>query len=59
MEQGYNIIFLGPPGVGKSHLSVGIGIEAINKGYKVRFISMADLVHIIKTQESQTYLEIK
>lgn len=51
LEQGYNIIFLGPPGVGKSHLSVGIGIEAINSGYKVRFIPMADLVHILKTQE--------
>lgn len=51
LEQGYNIIFLGPPGVGKSHLSVGIGIEAINNGYKVRFTSMADLIHLLKTQE--------
>ncbi|MFA5612362.1 MAG: IS21-like element helper ATPase IstB [Anaerolineaceae bacterium] len=49
--QGYNIIFLGPPGVGKSHLSVGIGIEVINSGYKARFISMADLIHLLKTQE--------
>jgi DNA replication protein DnaC len=51
LEQGYNIIFLGPPGVGKTHLSIGIGIEAVNNGYKVRFCSMADLVHILKTQE--------
>lgn len=51
LEQGYNIIFLGPPGVGKTHLSIGIGIEAINNGYKVIFTSMADLVHILKTQE--------
>lgn len=51
LEQGYNIIFLGPPGVGKTHLSIGIGIEAINNGYKVRFSSMADLVHLLKTQE--------
>lgn len=51
LEQGYNIIFLGPPGVGKTHLSIGIGIEAINQGYKVRFTTMADLIHLLKTQE--------
>jgi DNA replication protein DnaC len=51
LEKGFNLIFLGPPGVGKSHISIGIGIEAINSGYKVRFISMADLIHILKTQE--------
>lgn len=54
LEQGYNIVFLGPPGVGKTHLSIGIGIEAINHGYKVRFTSMADLVHLLKTQEIST-----
>jgi len=51
LEKGFNIIFLGPPGVGKSHISIGIGIEAVNNGYKVRFISMADLIHTLKTQE--------
>lgn len=51
LEQGYNIIFLGPPGVGKTHLSVGIGIEAISSGYKVIFSTMADLIHMLKTQE--------
>ncbi len=51
LEKGFNIIFLGPPGVGKSHISIGIGIEAISNGYKVRFISMADLIHTLKTQE--------
>ncbi|EYE87200.1 ATP-binding protein [Fervidicella metallireducens AeB] len=51
LEQGYNIVFLGPPGVGKTHLSIGIGIEAINNGYKVRFSTIADLIHLLKTQE--------
>ena len=32
-----NIVFLGPPGVGKTHLAVGLGIEAINAGFKVYF----------------------
>ncbi|WP_299632747.1 ATP-binding protein, partial [Priestia megaterium] len=43
MEQLYNIIFLGPPGVGKTHLSIGLGMEALNQGYKVIFTTMGDL----------------
>lgn len=51
LEKGFNLIFLGAPGVGKSHISIGLGIEALNKGYKVKFITMADLIHQLKTQE--------
>ncbi|NLK64037.1 MAG: ATP-binding protein [Tissierellia bacterium] len=51
LEKGFNLIFLGAPGVGKSHISIGIGLEALNYGYKVRFITMADLIHLLKTQE--------
>jgi DNA replication protein DnaC len=51
LEQGYNLILLGPPGVGKTHLSIGLGIHAIKSGYKVYFSSMSDLIHLLKTQE--------
>ena len=51
LEQGYNIICLGPPGVGKTHMAIGIGIEAIHRGYNVKFSTMADLVHLMKTHE--------
>lgn len=51
VEQGYNLILLGPTGVGKTFLSIGLGIQAINCGYKVHFTTMHDLVHILKTQE--------
>ena len=42
--KGENIVFLGPPGVGKTHLSISIGIEAINLGYEVRFIGLDKLI---------------
>jgi DNA replication protein DnaC len=51
LEQGYNLILLGPPGLGKTHLSIGLGIHAIKSGYKVYFSSMNDLIHLLKTQE--------
>jgi ATP:corrinoid adenosyltransferase len=37
IEHGENVVFLGPPGVGKSHLAVGLGLKAIEHGYRVLF----------------------
>lgn len=51
LDQVYNLILLGPTGVGKTHLSIGLGIKAIQEGYKVTFISMGELIHVLKTEE--------
>jgi DNA replication protein DnaC len=47
----FNVIFIGPPGTGKTHLALAIGNKALDTGYKVFFASMDTLVHILKTQE--------
>jgi DNA replication protein DnaC len=44
IEAKENIIFLGPPGVGKSHLAIAMGVKAVLKGYQVRFYSFTDLI---------------
>lgn len=44
MEEGTNVIFLGPPGVGKTHLAVALAIRALEAGYKAYFITMSSLV---------------
>lgn len=51
LEQNYNLILLGPPGAGKTLLSVGLGIEAINRGFQVYFITMGELIQLLKTEE--------
>ena len=39
-----NVIFLGPSGVGKSHLAISLGHLAVEAGYNVRFTTAQDLV---------------
>jgi DNA replication protein DnaC len=38
IHQGRSLVFIGPPGVGKTHLAVAIGIKQIQLGYRVKFI---------------------
>lgn len=44
IERRENLILLGPPGVGKTHLAVALGVEAVNAGFRVIFTTVHDLV---------------
>lgn len=48
IEEAENVAFFGPPGVGKTHLAVALGLEAIHKGYSVRFITLEKLLDKIE-----------
>jgi len=43
-----NILFLGPPGVGKSHLAAALGLRAIQCGFRVVFKRLDDLIRQLK-----------
>ena len=44
LEHQENVILLGPPGVGKTHLAIALGLEAILKEQSTYFVTMQDLV---------------
>jgi DNA replication protein DnaC len=43
-----NVLFMGPPGVGKSHLAVALGVKAIKNGFSVQHYVLDDLMHMLK-----------
>lgn len=54
-----NLIFIGPPGVGKTHLAIGIGQKAIEAGYRVLFRNALDLVEELELAEMKGELKKK
>jgi DNA replication protein DnaC len=52
-ELAENIVFLGPSGVGKTHLAIALGYLATQNGHKVRFTTAADLVMTLETAQRQ------
>ena len=51
VEQAYNICFLGPPGVGKTHLALSLAVRGLDLGYTVAFETLDNLMTILKTVE--------
>ncbi|MGH3850404.1 MAG: ATP-binding protein, partial [Pseudonocardiaceae bacterium] len=43
LAEGRNLVFLGPPGVGKTHLAIALGVKVAEMGHRVYFTSAMDL----------------
>jgi len=51
LEQAFNVVFLGAPGVGKTHLATALGVCAAKAGYHVVFVTLEALIRLLKTAD--------
>ena len=57
LERKENVVFLGPPGVGKTHLAISLAITAAESGRKIYFGSLTDLVDSLEEAKAAGRLD--
>jgi DNA replication protein DnaC len=57
IERHENVILLGPPGVGKTHLAIALGIKAAEKGHRVLFMPLDRLCSTLIKAKQENRLE--
>ena len=58
MHNRENVVFLGPPGVGKTHLSVALGMRALQSDVSTYYISAVKLVQALRKEYMRHRLNI-
>lgn len=57
VERAHNVVVLGPPGVGKTHLAVALGVLAVEAGYSVQFLTLETLMTRLVRAKHENRLE--
>lgn len=57
VERAHNAVLLGPPGVGKTHLAIALGVKAVEAGYSVLFLTFESLVTRLVRARHENRLE--
>lgn len=57
VERAENVVLLGPPGVGKTHLAIALGVKAVEGGYGVLYLSLEQLLSRLQKARAENRLE--
>jgi DNA replication protein DnaC len=57
VERTQNVVLLGPPGVGKTHLAVALGVKAVEAGYSALFLTLETLITRLVRAKHENRLE--
>jgi len=57
VERAHNVVILGPPGVGKTHLAIALGVKAVEAGYSVLFLTLETLMTRLNKARRENRLE--
>ena len=57
VERAQNVVLLGPPGVGKTHLAIALGVKAVEAGYSALFLTLESLMGRLVRARHENRLE--